>query len=32
MQYTTLHDIKRIVTKFENSVNKASKANASNKG
>ena len=26
MQYTTLHDIKRIITSFENSINKASKA------
>ena len=32
MQYTTLHDIKRIITIFENSINKASnKANANNK-
>ena len=32
MQYTTLHDIKRIITSFENSINKASnKANANNK-
>ena len=26
MQYTTLHDIKRIITSFENSINKASNA------
>lgn len=32
MQYTTLHDIKRVITIFENSMNKASnKANANNK-
>ena len=32
MQYTTLHDIKRVITIFENSINKASnKANANNK-
>ena len=32
MQYTTLHDIKRVITSFENSINKASnKANANNK-
>ncbi|TLE00255.1 DUF4102 domain-containing protein, partial [Helicobacter bilis] len=32
MQYTTLHDIKRVITSFENSMNKASnKANANNK-
>ena len=24
MQYTTLHDIKRVITSFENSINKAS--------
>ena len=32
MQYTTLHDIKRVIASFENSINKASnKANANNK-
>ena len=32
MQYAALHDIKRVITSFENSINKASnKANANNK-